>query len=100
KKLTEVLHFPGEYIDDPSTQKFEKSFLIQQASSGFSPSSTKEDKLKMAMIVDLVAASRFSAGESALRERKRSKSKSKQGNGALFHASSIYVSSPSPGSAG
>ncbi|CAN0891818.1 DNA-directed primase/polymerase protein, partial [Linum grandiflorum] len=37
--------------------------------------------------------------QSALRERKRSKSKSKQGNGVLFDASSIYGSSPSPGSA-
>ncbi|CAN1231068.1 hypothetical protein LINGRAPRIM_LOCUS1517 [Linum grandiflorum] len=34
-----------------------------------------------------------------LRERKMSKSKSKQGNGVLFDASSIYGSCPSPGSA-
>ncbi|CAN0927763.1 hypothetical protein LINGRAHAP2_LOCUS36079 [Linum grandiflorum] len=37
--------------------------------------------------------------ESALRERRRRKSKSKRGNGVLSDASSIYGSSPSPGSA-
>ncbi|CAN0927950.1 hypothetical protein LINGRAHAP2_LOCUS36188 [Linum grandiflorum] len=65
--------------------------------------------MTMAMIVEPVAASRFAAGaniscsaassQSALRERRRRKSKSKRGNGVLFDASSIYGSSPSPGSA-
>ncbi|CAN0927951.1 hypothetical protein LINGRAHAP2_LOCUS36189 [Linum grandiflorum] len=64
--------------------------------------------MTMAMIVEPVAASHFAAGanircsaassQSALRERRR-KSKSKLGNGVLSDASSIYGSSPSPGSA-